>query len=187
MTHPESFLGYMLVAPPKIGDRRFANTVIYIINHSPAGAWGIITNKPILNVNVKQVFEKIGMECDIDGVIHAGGPVNNQSIHLLHSPEVKGPETQEVSPGISVSNDLNFLMHISKGFVPKKFKAFLGACSWAPGQLEGELIGVKPWSPEHSWLYAPADPTIIFGLTGIEQWQAAVEKTAKVAIKDWML
>jgi hypothetical protein len=33
----------------------------------------------------------------------------------------------------------------------------------------------------------PADERIVFDLNGIEQWQAAVEGTAKRAIREWMV
>lgn len=187
MNHPESFRGYLLIAPPKIGDKRFANTVILVVNHSSVGAWGVVVNKPIANITVKHVFEKAGVSNTLGGVIHAGGPVNNQTVHLLHTSEVAGGETIYITDEVSMSNDMDFIVQMSRGIMPNKFKAFLGACSWGPGQLEGEIRGESPWTSKHSWLYMPADADLIFDLTGIEQWQEAVQRTAKTAVRDWMV
>lgn len=187
MAHPESFKGYLLVAPPKISDKRFTNTVILVVNHTDVGAWGVVVNKPIANITVKEVFDKAGIDNAMTGVIHAGGPVNNQTVHLLHSAEVSGSETIIINDDIRMTNNLAFIIDMAQGHMPDKFKAFLGACSWAPGQLEGEIRGASPWSTQHSWLYMPADERIVFDLNGIEQWQAAVEGTAKRAIREWMV
>lgn len=186
MTQPENYRGYFLIAPPKVSDKRFANTVIFIVNHSEAGAWGVVTNKPFLNLTINKVLERLGVECRIGGVIHAGGPVNNQNVHILHSPEIFSSETTGITDEISISNDYGFLSELAMGHMPEKHRVFLGACSWAPGQLEGEMKGLPPWSPEHSWLYAPADSSILFELDGIDQWQAAVELSAKHAVSEWM-
>lgn len=186
MSQPESFRGHFLIAPPNALDKRFSNTVIYVVNHTDVGAWGVVTNKPFLNLTVNKVLDKLGFDFEIGGIIHAGGPVNTQNIHIIHTPETSSTETQHVSDGISVSSDYGFLSTLAMGPLPENHRMFLGAVSWAPGQLEGEMRGDHPWKPEHSWLYAPADPEVLFELDGIDQWKAAVELSAKAAVRDWM-
>jgi putative AlgH/UPF0301 family transcriptional regulator len=62
----------------------------------------------------------------------------------------------------------------------------MGLCSWAPGQLEAEILGQHPWPNESSWLTAPATEDIIFGVEGMDQWHEAVNHCAKATVKDWM-
>ena len=82
---------------------------------------------------------------------------------------------------------MQYLLKLSEGRDPGVHRMFVGVCSWAPGQLEGEILGESPWSREHSWLMAPSDKSIIFDYDELEQWQAAVDHCAKHAVRDWML
>lgn len=183
---PSDLSGYLLVAPPKVLDRRFNNTVIYIISHTPSGAWGLVTNKPIVGMSNKEVMNRLHIPLDLAGEVHAGGPVNNTSIHFIHTNEIVTDSTMfDDDTGICVSGDLSFITELANNVRPNKYRMYVGSCSWAPGQLEGEMRGEHPWSKEHSWLIAPASQEILFDLTGIEQWQAAVELSAQSAVRDW--
>jgi putative transcriptional regulator len=42
----------------------------------------------------------------------------------------------------------------------------LGCAGWGAGQLESELV-------ENSWITAPADPRVLFGLPLGARWEAA--------------
>lgn len=178
--------GKLLVAPPKILDRRFNNTVIYIASHTSAGAWGLVVNKPITNVTASSVLARVDIPLLVEGEIYAGGPVNNTSINFLHTSEVVTDDTVYDESGICVSGNLSFVNELYNGFWPRQYRVVIGACTWGPGQLEGEIRGEHPWSPEHSWLIAPAVEEVIFELNGIDQWRAAVELSARCAVKDWM-
>jgi len=183
---PRYLSGNILVAPPKIADRRFNNSVIYVCNHSEAGAWGLILNKASNHPN-SLVLQRINVDVpNLPGEVYAGGPVNNSSIHFLHTSEVLSMETLVGPTGICSSGDTGFLTEIMAGHFPEKFRMFLGLCSWAPGQLEGEITGTPPWTKDHSWLTAPASEQIVFDFDGMEQWSAAVEYCAQHTVRDWM-
>jgi putative transcriptional regulator len=145
-------------------------------------------NKPSNTAN-RTVLQRINIDVpDLTGDTYAGGPVNNASVHFLHTAEVLSMETL-VGPhgGICSSGDTGFLAEILQGNIPRRFRMFVGLCSWAPGQLEGELTGTPPWTKDHSWLIAPASEEIVFDYNGMEQWSAAVEYCAQHTVKDWML
>lgn len=182
----QNLTGQLIVAPPKIVDRRFNNTVIYINSHTPAGAWGLVINKPITGMSNKDILERVSITLDLPGEVHAGGPVNSTSLHFLHTPDICTMESQHGGTGLAVSSDMGFVNLLIDGNLPKKYRLILGACSWGPGQLEGELAGVEPWSKEHSWLIAPIDNDIMFNLTGMDLWRASVELSAKSAVSEWM-
>ena len=177
--------GKVLVSPPNIIDRRFANTVIYIVDHSEAGAWGVVLNRPS-TVNTRTVLEKLHLDVDIDGLIHAGGPVDGGSLNFLHTADIISSESYINPNGVCVSNDMEFIGKLHNGSIPKRQRVFAGRCMWAPGQLEGELEGSYPWSPEHSWMVIPATPELIFGSDDMSQWQDAVNHCARLTVSNWM-
>jgi len=182
----QNLTGQLLVAPPKILDRRFNNTVIYINSHTSTGAWGMVINKPIVSVTNTDILKRVNIELDLPGEVHAGGPINSTSLHFLHTPDVSTMETRHSGTGLCVSSDMGFISELMAGNIPKQYRLILGTCSWAPGQLEGEISGQEPWNKEHSWLVAPADHEVLFGLTGMDLWRASVELSARSAVSDWM-
>lgn len=184
---PNNLTGYLLISPPGIPDRRFANTVIYISSHTPAGAWGMALNRPIDHVSVREVMDKLNYPVGLEGVVHAGGPVDHTIVHFLHSNDVMTGNTIMDERGICTSGDTDFIQLLLNGHKPEKCRVFLGACTWAPGQLENELFGEKPYSTEHSWLIAPPIPSVVFEFDGLEQWHAAVDLAARSAVSEWMV
>ena len=183
---PQNLTGKLLVAPPSVLDRRFNNTVIYISSHTASGAWGVVLNKPLEQVSIRSIMDKIGYHVNMEGTIHAGGPVDQTTVHFLHSAEVITHDTIVNEHGICVSGDEQFVDKLLNDQIPEEYRVLIGACTWAPGQLEGELRGEDPWTPEHSWLVAPAIPTVVIGLDGMDQWHAAVDFAARSAVSEWM-
>lgn len=181
----QNLTGSLLIAPPSIADRRFANTVVYITSHTMSGAWGVALNKPIENVSIQNIMDRLNYPVTLEGVVHAGGPIDHTIIHFLHTNDIITSDTIMDDHGVCVSGNVEFVDLLMQGQVPQKTRVFLGACTWAPGQLEEELMGDQ-WSTENSWLTAPANPEIVFEYDGLEQWHRAVELAATSAIKDWM-
>ena len=58
---PEFLIGRLLVATPKLSDSFFGKTVIYMIEHNDDGAFGLIVNRPLGSVGVKDLFERMGL------------------------------------------------------------------------------------------------------------------------------
>ena len=177
--------GHLLVAPPKIADKRFTNTVIYVVNHNPNGAWGIVLNKPN-TVSNKELLNNVGVDIDLPGLAHDGGPVNTNSVHFIHSPDMTSNGSTPNENGIYSSGDMDFVEKLQAGMRPLHYRTFIGGCGWSPGQLEKEVQGIEPWSPENSWLVVPATPELVFDFNGMEQWQEAVEQCARSTVAEWM-
>lgn len=179
--------GKILVSPPNIIDRRFANSVIYIAEHEEAsGAWGVMVNRTS-EIPASRIMEKAAIDLHLNGTVHLGGPVEIQRLIMLHSSDVISSETIMSNSGICVSNDMEFIGKMIDGDRPRYLKAIIGICSWGPGQLEGEIAGVPPWRPEHSWLIGEPDMETIFELDDIDLWTESVHHCAKSTVKDWMV
>ena len=54
--------GQLLVAMPRMSDRRFARSVIYLCAHSDEGAMGLIINQRATNITAPDLLERLGIE-----------------------------------------------------------------------------------------------------------------------------
>lgn len=182
----QNYAGKILVSPPNIIDRRFANTVIYIAEHNDTGSWGLIINKAS-NIPASKIMERAGLDVTLGGTVHLGGPMELQKLVLFHSADVISSETLMSPSGICVSNDMEFIAKLIDGERPRYIKAVIGVCTWGPGQLEGEIAGLPPWRPEHSWLIGEPDIETVFELDDLDLWTECVHHCAKSIVKDWMV
>lgn len=183
----DDLTGKLLVAPPNIIDKRFQNNVILVVKHGAGGAWGVSLNKPIANLDIAQVYDKFDINPIVTGKVYRGGPVNHSGIHVVHSSDYMNAMTVPVTSRISVSSNLDTLDDIARGYGPRNFRFVLGVCTWAPGQLEGEMRGEPPWSKDLSWLVTDATEELIFGSEDSDQWNDSVGVVASNTVRNWML
>ena len=168
---------HFLIAMPGLADASFAKSVIYLCEHSPRGALGIVINKPS-DISLKGLFEKVDLPLDRDDLaatpVFQGGPVQTERGFVLHEAvagEVKPEEpvyasTMTIPGGLEMTTSKDVLEAMSTGAGPRKVLVSLGYSAWGEGQLESELA-------ENSWLTVPADGELLFALPLEARWQAA--------------
>ncbi len=169
--------GQLLVATQKLGDPRFAQTVIYMVNHDAKGAMGLIVNRAYGVGPLDKLLKGFGIEDeDVAGTIrlHYGGPVDTGHGFILHSADYEGPGTRVVNKEVAITTKLEVLKAIGKGEGPKRSLFALGYAGWGPGQLEGEIA-------RDDWVTAPADQDLIFSDDLESTWDRAI-KMAGVAL-----
>ncbi len=78
----ERLAGKLLVAAPSMPDPRFAETVIYMVQHDSAGAMGLVVNKVMGGGTVADLINDPGALEGLDAAarahrftVHYGGPV----------------------------------------------------------------------------------------------------------------
>ncbi|WP_119152972.1 YqgE/AlgH family protein [Caldimonas tepidiphila] len=158
-----------LIAMPGMSEDMFAGAVIYLCEHSPQGALGLVINKPI-DLKLANLFEKVDLALDrpelAEAPVYFGGPVQTERGFVLHEP--LGGEGDEgygssltVPGGLQMTTSKDVLEALSLGAGPKKVLVTLGYSGWGAGQLEEEL-------GRNGWLSVKADPAIIFD-TPVEQ------------------
>lgn len=167
-----SLAGQLLVASPEIGDPRFAHTVILMVRHGPAGAFGIVVNRPVEERSLASLLEAVGQ--DAKGVegrvsIFAGGPVEPQTGFILHGADYRRPGTVEIDGRVAMTSSPDILRDIGQGKGPKKSLIAFGYAGWAPGQLEGELA-------RRDWFTIPEDPKLIFDEARERVWDDAMAR-----------
>lgn len=173
--------GKILIAHPNTPQHSiFCKSVIYLYqDRIEQGSIGVMTNKPSQFTLRDLCIEKqLGLH-NITSRVYHGGPVNTSALVLLHSNDWRSENTAVAGNTLCITSDNLMLEKIIHGDQPAYWRLFGGLCGWAPGQLSLELTGRYPYGPENSWLIASANDDLIFGTTGDEQWQAAIDSCSK--------
>jgi putative transcriptional regulator len=168
---PGRFLtGQLLVATPRMGDPRFARTVIYIVDHDAEGAMGLVINRSYGEGPWNALLDGFGVDHqDVSGSVrlHYGGPVDAGRGFVLHTTDYSGVSTRVVDDDVAFSTGLDVLKAVAEGKGPRRSLFVLGYAGWGAGQLEGELA-------RDDWLTAPAEESLIFGDDLDAVWEKAL-------------
>jgi putative transcriptional regulator len=175
--------GKLLIAHPNLPvENPFYKSVIYVLEDGPDGTQGIILNKPS-EFNISQFFRAKSFDFPLTKeTLRFGGPVKTNIIVMLHSDGWYSSSTDYIQNGVALSCDDFMLEKMSMGDIPNQWRMFMGVCAWAPGQLDMELAGKYPYTPENSWLIAEADTDIIFNSDSQRQWEKALTRSSQEMI-----
>lgn len=170
--HFESLSNHFLVAMPGLHDPNFSHAVIYICEHSPDGAMGLVINNP-LDIPISQIFEQfeLGFSSDIGAQpLLSGGPVQIDRGFVLHrAGERQWESTRTISGEISLTASRDIISDIAVERGPSELIIILGYAGWGPGQLEEELA-------HNAWLTVPGDANILFNTPFERRASAAAAK-----------
>jgi len=165
--------GRFLVATPAMPDPRFAQSVIFMCQHGPEGALGLIVNKSIDDLPLSQVLEQLDIvptTAISNRPVMYGGPVEMQRGLVLHSLEYRRDETLIVDHRCAVTSSLEILKDIASGAGPVRNLLVLGHSGWGAGQLDREL-------QDNTWLVInDDDDDLVFGEAFDGKWQRAMAK-----------
>jgi putative transcriptional regulator len=181
---------HFLIAMPGLEDETFARSVIYLCEHSPRGAMGLIINKPA-DISMRHLFDKVDLplrrEDLMQNPVSQGGPLQTERGFVLHDPVVMDPaqgsdtsvyaSTLVVPGGLEMTTSRDVLEALSSGAGPRRVLITLGYASWGEGQLESELS-------ENTWLTVPASEQLIFDVPMAERYDRALDL---LGLKSWML
>jgi len=172
-----SLEGQFLVAMPDMADERFAESVIFLIGHSEAGAMGLVVNDELDNLNFSDIVEQLNLG-DADAVIRLpesvrqravmrGGPVEEGRGFVLHSADFTSGNTYAVAHEIYLTATLDILKAMAFGPAPEAALFALGCCGWDAGQLEDEIA-------QNGWLTVPFSRELLFETPVEERYEAAL-------------
>ncbi len=171
-SYPGSLKGHFLMAMPGLLDPNFSQTVTCICEHTEEGAMGIVVNRLIEGLRMKDIYEELDIRyvpSEAERPVHLGGPVHGGELFVLHGPPLSWQSTLQVTERIALSNSRDILEAIARGEGPSRVLISLGCAGWGPGQLESELR-------ENAWLTQPAYEENLFHLPVDERWSAALKK-----------
>ena len=184
---------HFLIAMPGLEDETFARSVIYMCEHSPRGAMGLIINKPS-DISMRLLFDKVELplrrEDLMQNPVGHGGPVQTERGFVLHDPlhdplRTDKPQqegsayasTLTVPGGLEMTTSRDVLEALSSGAGPRRVLVTLGYASWGEGQLESEL-------GENTWLTVAASAEVIFEVPMADRYDRALDL---LGLKSWML
>ena len=180
---------HFLIAMPGMADSSFAQSVVYLCEHSERGALGLVINKPS-DISLAHLFEKVDLPLGradlLDAPVLQGGPVQTERGFVLHEAvvAVDAPEgesiyaaTLAIAGGLEMTTSKDVLEALSTGGGPRKLLVTLGYAAWGEGQLESELA-------ENSWLTVDADAAVIFDTPVPERYARALQL---LGLEAWMI
>jgi putative transcriptional regulator len=129
--------GRLLVAEPMLGDPNFDRTVVFMVEHTPEGALGLVLNRPSELLVAEALPDWRHLVGD-PPVLHVGGPVEERSGWCLA--RVRDLDHEGFVP---VLGDLGLLdLSLDPDEVAElvtDLRLFAGYSGWGPGQLDVEL------------------------------------------------
>ena len=187
---PINLTNHFLIAMPALEDGLFTKSVVYVCEHSPQGALGLVINKPA-DISVGQLFDKVELplgRTDLkDAPVFQGGPLQLDRGFVLHPSQsaADGDTAEQVyasgmlipEAGLEMTTSRDVLEALSHGAGPRKLLLTLGYSSWGEGQLESELGA-------NAWLTVAADKAVIFDSPIAQRWNDAL---ALLGLQPWMI
>jgi len=186
---PINLTNHFLIAMPGLEDDLFGKSVVYVCEHSPRGALGLVINKPA-DMKLPALFNKVELPLkreDLQGdPVYQGGPVQTERGFVLHEPIYIGEDaknetlyasTMTIPGGLEMTTSKDVLEALSSGAGPKRVLITLGYSAWGEGQLESELS-------ENSWLTVDADRGVIFDTPVEERYERAL---GLLGLQSWMI
>lgn len=164
--------GQLLVATEQMPDPRFFRTVIYMVRHDATGALGLVVNRPLGDVRLKDLLERSGRDSrDVTGSVrvHYGGPVEPARAFVLHTADYTGLESRVIGDGIAVTGHPEVLDAMARGQGPRRSLFVLGYAGWAPGQLEGEI-------QRGGWISVLPNEVLVFDEDHERKWERAMAR-----------
>jgi putative transcriptional regulator len=159
----ESLKGQLLIAAPVLLDPNFRRSVVLVIEHSEAGALGVVLNRPTELAVADAVPELAELD---DGCIFAGGPVQPQAVIALAEYAGAPPEGAVCGPiaPVGIESDMDTLADRVT-----RIRVYAGYSGWGEGQLDGELR-------EEAWFVEPALPGDVFCADADRLWNDVLER-----------
>ncbi len=161
----ESTRGQLLLAGPGIGDPNFWRTVVLIVEHSDAGALGLVLNRPS-ETTVGEAVSELEQLLDVDDLLFIGGPVQPSALIVLarfHDPDDAALIAFEDIGVLATGAPEDPSIGVLRG------RAFVGHAGWGPGQLDSEL-------ERGDWILEPAREQDAFTTTPARLWEAVLTR-----------
>ena len=165
---------HFLIAMPALQDPIFRRSVVYICEYNEDGAMGIIINKPLENLQVEGILEKLKItaearlpEIRLDKPVMLGGPLAEDRGFILHTPPIFSSSIR-ISDNTVITTSRDVLETLGTAEQPSEVLVALGYASWEKGQLEQEIL-------DNAWLTAPADMNILFKTPITDRWRDAAK------------
>jgi putative transcriptional regulator len=157
----------ILIAVPQLDDPNFHRSVVLMVEHNEKGALGLIVNLEVDHPSAA-VADELGLTWPgrPNDRLRRGGPVEPQSLWMLHDDGWAFSETMRVVPGVSVSRSREALTRMCEAR-EQRLVFLVGYAGWGAGQLEREIA-------QGAWLSSRASAELVFEWPPDEVWTRAL-------------
>ena len=157
---PKLKRGSFLVATKGMGDPRFAETVIFMLDYGIRGAVGLIINRP---QEADPSVPLPGVKGPLD-TVYFGGPVETDRLWILIRSDTPPAGARHVLEDVYESSNMDLLQRlIDDKKMAEGFHVYAGYAGWAPMQLDKEIL-------RGDWRVLSGDVEAIFTTTPAEVW-----------------
>jgi putative transcriptional regulator len=162
--------GKLLVASRNLGDPRFAETVVLLVEYDVQGVVGLILNRRT-DVPLSRVLDGPKAAKDRSDPVYLGGPVETPAVLALFQSPTKVEGAGHIFGEVYlISAKTLFEQTISTRPDPGVFHVYLGYAGWTIAQLRMEVeLG--------AWFIFPADANTVFSADPDSLWPRMIRKT----------
>ncbi|MCJ8329731.1 MAG: YqgE/AlgH family protein [Lentisphaeria bacterium] len=129
--------GHFLLASANLLDSYFQKSVILMCEHNDEGSFGLIINRQ-LDVYLNEFWKN---EINIEIPLYCGGPVQENTIHILHCLDTKSYGGKKIVTGVNWGGHIEKIINaLDEGQVSvNDCRFFVGYSGWGEKQLANEL------------------------------------------------
>lgn len=159
--------GSLLISNPFLNDPNFFRSVILICEYNEEGTFGLVLNRQI-PISLSEVLDNEPIPVSD---VYIGGPVQPDTLHVIHQLGSKISQTKEIISGIYWGGYFDQIKQvlISQEHNEENFRFFIGYSGWAPGQLEKELLN-------EDWILSTVTPDLIFSTPPDDLWRECLNR-----------
>ncbi len=161
--------GKFLIASETIGDPRFRESVILLLNHGADGTVGLIINRPT-RIPLSDVIEG-----EIQGQLLFGGPVQPSVFSLLirdregrDSDDSRSYVLERIWFVFGTEDAFDQLARLEEGAEARVYAGYTG---WGPGQLDAEIRN-------GGWHLLAANPAVVFAEDPSQVWGSLMRRAS---------
>ena len=154
--------GNLLISEPNMLDQNFKRSVILLTDHNETESIGFILNQPT-KIGINDLIDEFP---PFDAYIYIGGPVQNDTLHFIHSVGDLIDGSAHIEENLYWSGNFQTLMQLvtEKKIFSSQIRFFAGYSGWIAGQLEREL-------EEQSWIVVPGNSEIALRQNSNKLWK----------------
>jgi putative transcriptional regulator len=168
----------LLVAARKMGDPRFRNTVVLLVQHGEGGSLGLIINRPT-SILLSEALPDLKGASAAKHKVFFGGPVAINAMLFLVRGHTAPDNAEQVRTDIYVSGSRATLERmLGQGRSKNELRIYAGYAGWAAGQLDMEVL-------RGDWYLYPADARTIFDKDAEKLWNELIDSQEPEGLMAW--
>lgn len=168
--------GMFLVATKQIQDPRFQRSVVLLLSVEPAGAVGLIINKPS-GMKLSSFFRDMRRTGAKEDQLYFGGPVETRKAFVLLRGRTDPRDALPILREIAVSTSEDVIKRtVRRKRAGRDYRLFMGYAGWGAGQLDQEIR-------RGGWYIVPADAETIFHDDGSKIWRELIRKGEEIIVQ----